>query len=154
VQPSQYNFTIEKIVPWEEFNEYEGQIQGHIDYAGQKINLVGYIQMARQSEWEKYQPGDVIKVNLLLERIGQIKILDQSTKAELKQIKTGSDEHGKGVIYQCSGQVTEITAEQLKVKSIFYLIFDLDMPIPDLNIENIKVGDYVDIEGRLQIEIL
>ena len=139
-----YTFTITRLVPWSDLNEYEGQIDGVID----GYQLCCYVLLPSGEAWRRYNPGDTLEVDLWLERGGHrdsIQI-DPSAAPALQQLE--------GVNYQVSGRVTEIDDEMVILESILPLRVDLDTSSAVRHIiPTIREGDLLRVQGVLKIDL-
>jgi hypothetical protein len=134
--------TIQKLTPWSDYNDYEGEIEGVFH----QQQICCYVFMASGEDWQTYAPNDQITIDLWLERSGTITLVDFSIGAELCQI-SGSN-------YEVTGTIQSIAAEEIWLNSVFSMRIDLDLtPAVESLITNLAVGDQIRIVGILKAEI-
>jgi hypothetical protein len=139
-----HTFMIKKIVPWTDFNEHEGQMEGVID----NYDLCCYVQMSGAQEWQEYSPGDIVNADIFLQRLGSVEILDELILPTIKQIKNAS--------YEVTGIATQISGEiiLLKSSSPFLLKIDLDIsPFVEHLIPEIHVGSQICVQGVIWMDL-
>lgn len=135
-------FTIQRLIPWSEFNEYEGQWEG----IANNHQLTVYVQMYSENDWGLYTPGDQIDVRLWLERDGVVERLDKPATPQLRQ--------QQGINYEVIGQVMSVVGEQVQLDTIFPLRVDMDWPVRDLErFPTFKVGDWLKVKGILRLSL-
>jgi hypothetical protein len=138
-----HTLTIKKLVPWSEYNDYEGHLEGVLD----SYDICGYLLMYSAEDWHKYEPEQIVEVELWLERTGSVTILNSSASPVLQQLE--------GVNYEVTGTVTDVTGETLLLNSVFPLRVDLDIssdmksPLP----LEISVGDQIHVVGALKVSL-
>lgn len=137
-----YMLTIKKLVPWTEYNEYEGQIEGIVN----EINVCCYVLMSSGKDWLTYAQGDNLNVDLWLERTDNVTVIEPSVATKLQQIA--------GVNYEVIGTVVSASEENLLLHSIFPLRVDLDIsPYMENDLPEIRVGDKICVTGVLKVDL-
>jgi hypothetical protein len=139
-----HNLIIRRLVPWSDFNEYEGEIEGLLD----THEVCCYVLMSSEEEWQAYSPGETKTVNFWLERNGSVTIMEPSNLMTLHQIE--------GVNYEVIGTVTYVSEETVLLNSVVPMRVDLDLDIgADLlhEIPEIHVGDQIRVEGILKVDL-
>lgn len=135
-------FTIQHLIPWSEFNEYEGQWVG----IANNHQLTVYVQMYSGDDWALYAPGDLVNVQLWLERDGGVERLDEPVTPQLHQLQ--------GINYEVTGQVVSIAGEQVQLDTVFPLRVDMDWPVRGMDRFPIfGVGDWLKVKGVLRLSL-
>lgn len=138
-----HTLTIKKLVPWSEYNEYEGHLEGVLD----GYDICGYLLMHSAENWHKYESEQIVEVDLWFERTGSVTILNSSALPALQQLE--------GVNYEVTGTVTHVVGETLMLNSVFPLRVDLDISSdmkPPFPLE-IRVGDQIHVVGALKVSL-
>jgi hypothetical protein len=137
-----HTLIIKKLVPWSDYNEYEGEIEGVLD----KHDVCCYVLMSSEEEWQTYTSGDNITVGLWLERNGSVTLMKPPTSMALRQVA--------GVNYEVTGTVTSILEETVLLDSVLPLRVDLDIS-PDTQhlIPEIHLGDQICVAGILKVDL-
>jgi|GEM_PF-6221114 len=135
--------TIKKLIPWSEYNGYEGHLEGVVD----GYDICGYLLMHSAEDWYKYEPEQIVKVNLWFERTGSVTILNSSASPALQQLE--------GVNYEVTGTVTHVAEETLLPNSIFPLRVDIDLSanMKPLSSPQIGIGDHIHVVGTLRVNL-
>ena len=137
-----YLMTLQKLAPWRERNDWEGQVEGEIN----GYSLCCYTQLMNMDELsDSYKPGDQLDVDVWLERSAEIAVMDDCD-THLSQL---SD-----VLYELTGTVKKISGEIVQLDSVFPLRVELssDPNIVD-SIPDINVDDKVKVVGVMRLDI-
>jgi len=138
-----HTLTIKKLVPWSEYNDYEGHLEGVLD----GYDICGYLLMYSAEDWYKYEPEQIVEVELWLECTGSVTILNSSASPALQQLE--------GVNYEVTGTVTHVAGETLLLNSIFPLRVDLDLSsdMKPLSSPEIGIGEHIHVVGTLKVNL-
>ncbi len=141
-----HKFTIKKIVPWTEFNEYEGHMEGVID----NYDLCCYAQMSSAQEWQQYHPGDILEVDIFLLRYDKVQIVEEFILPTIKQIENSC--------YEVTGIVTQISGERVLLKPFppfpFPLKVDLDIHSHLAHLfQDIHIGSQIFLQGLMWMDL-
>jgi hypothetical protein len=133
--------TVERVVPWPQFNEYEGQIEGRLD--GHPVTCHVWVD---DRNWDGIRAGDALAVAAMVRRTGDVEVLDAAAPAELRQLD--------GVNYAVVGTVLERDGERVRLDSVMPMDVDLELsPFLQRTIPDVKVGDRIRIEGSLEADL-
>jgi len=137
------NFKIDKVHRWTDHNEYEGQLEGHV----QGLNICPHLLVFSVDEWKQCKPGAEINLDLWLERNGRVTKLNEPGTKEVKQ--------ENGINYLVSGPVVEIISnEEIRIQSTIELRVDLDLSEhSEFTIPKLAVGDWIRVDGCLKAEL-
>ena len=138
-----YSVTLQRLMQWSDINEYEGLVE--VRY--QEKTFVCYTYTSSPTEWQELRVGVQYNVELVVDRWGDITIIDPSTPPLFQQV------YNHDSLYTLVGSVESRTHEELVVKSDLLLIVDLCIPVtnPDLG-KNIKIGDTIQLQGILRLD--
>ena len=135
-----HRFTVLRVTRWSE-NVYEGSIDGEV--GGRPLCCYG--MMSVWSDWDRVQPGATISARLILERHGEVR-RPRVAAASLGQLA--------GVNYRVVGEVVAMEDEDDRwiVQSELQILLDLGVAASTA-IPAVEVGDWVEVEGTLQLDI-
>lgn len=145
-----YDFSVWKTKRWDGNYRWDG------DFAEMSVTgtvlfhpLTCYFLCVTEDEWMRLvtavKSGDPVKANLCLSRYGDV----QRTNVReplFKQTQTDS------VYYNMVGEVLAVDEETVVIDAIFPISFALDS-VPGVAISEIKVGDWIQAKGRLEIDL-
>jgi hypothetical protein len=130
---------VDRVIPWSQYNEYEGQLDGRID--GHPVSC-----HSTDGGWDEIAPGDVLEIDLRLVRRRDVEIVDASTPLALDQID--------GIEYVAVGTVTERDGELVRLDSIMALEVDLEInPFPQYTVPDVAVGDRIRVSGSFEADL-
>jgi hypothetical protein len=136
-----HTLTVERAVPWAQFNEYEGQIEGRLD--GHAVTCKVFLA---DGDWSRIKPGDTYEVDARLLRGGEVEVLDANAPPALTQ--------REGVNYEVVGTVLARDGEDVQLDSVIPLDVDLDLaPFMKRTVPDVAVGDRIRVEGTLEAEL-
>jgi hypothetical protein len=136
-----HTLTVERAVPWPQFNEYEGQIEGRLD--GHAVTCKVFLT---DGDWSRIKPGDAYDVDAKLIRDGDVEVLDASAPSALTQ--------RDGVNYEVVGTVLARDGEDVALDSVLPLDVDLDLaPFLQRTVPDVAVGDRIRVEGTLEADL-
>ena len=135
-----HRLQVHDVVPWAEFNEYEGEIHGELD----GVPVHAYVLVAPVEQWEEYRPGATLEVEAWIERSGGISPRPSGEPSELTQVD--------GVVYDVAGRIMEVDGDELRLGSTPPLRVDLDLP-GGAERPRLKVGDGVRVRGILKVDL-
>lgn len=134
--------TIEKLTPWSEFNEYEGEIEGVLD----GVPITTYVLLPSGRHWARYNPRDTVEVDAWLERTGPVVVEHESNGAAFEQID--------GPKYRVRGVVKGIEGEDVLVDSALPIRIELDLsPKAREAMPEIRIGDRIAVDGTLKVDL-
>ncbi len=131
-------------LPWDELNEYEGQLEIDLPCASLQPITV-YVQVSNSKQWQ--QIASLRKGALSLERTGSVRLVPSDVTVGLQQID--------GVIYKTTGVACRATTEEVELVlgDGFILSVELDRSVHlGESIPTITPGDRVQIVGKLQLD--
>jgi hypothetical protein len=130
-----HTFTVERALPWPQFNEYEGEVHGVLD--GHRVSA--HVLLIGES-WADLTPGLVREVSATFRRYRDLAKVDPGTPLKL----TGA------VIV---GTVRELDGERLTVDSVIGIDVDLDLDVTsERALPAVRVGDRIRVEGEIEID--
>jgi hypothetical protein len=132
--------TLRELVPWTRYNEWEGEVTGEID--GRLLSC--HVLMANPAGWRSHRSGEVLDIELRLERSGSWSRLPAGAAPSLRQVA--------GVEYELSGTVLEAEGERLVVDAGLVLEVDLDLPAGQPTPDFAR-GDGIRVQGQLQADL-
>jgi hypothetical protein len=148
---------VQGVRPWAEFNEYEGELDVRAGFR----RLCAYVQTSCAAEWDDLSVGAIIDEDPWLERLGAIHILKQPGEAGVEQVS--------GPKCRVAGWVHSLQEDGFVLGSFrpgaytllryrpdmdrLLLNVDLDPPVCRPAPTCPMVGDFVEVEGCLHIEI-
>ncbi|MDI6104799.1 hypothetical protein QLQ12_40040 [Actinoplanes sp. NEAU-A12] len=131
---------VSKIEPWAEFNEYEGQLEGEVA----NTLLTCHVVMNSGELWRQISIGDVVRIDLWLERSGSIGKSLAKDAAELVQLE--------GVQYRATGEVVASVGEEVLLATDPQLRVDLDIP-STMAFALPRLGESIEVSGTLRAEL-
>jgi hypothetical protein len=130
---------VDRVVPWSQYNEYEGQLDGRVDGNAVSCHSI-------DGGWDEISPGDVLEIDLRLVRRGDVAIVDAATPDALEQVD--------GIEYLAVGTVTARDGELVQVDSIMALEVDLEInPFPRSAVPDVAVGDRIRVSGTFEADL-
>jgi hypothetical protein len=135
--------SIHKAVPWIEFNDAEGHLEGIIE--GYEVWVKVFFR--DENEWTLFPAGKKIIADVWIERRESLKILPQETLYGFSQ--------NAGVNYLFTGKVIGIDGELLILESLIMITVDMEVGPEWVNkiAKEIKLGDIIMVEGVLKADI-
>lgn len=135
---------VKKISRWQDYNEYEGQLDIQINGA----DFTCYILMHSSDEWKTISQKKAFQGRIWLERTGQIDIVETDNEPYFRQIK--------GVNYEILGSILEQEGEHIIVKSTIPIDLAVDLDVTadmqDILVRLFK-GTQVKVTGVLKVEL-
>jgi len=136
-----HTLTVERAVPWAQFNEYEGQIEGRLDGHPVTCRVV-----LTDRDWTRIKPGDTYEVEAKLVRGGDVQVLAASALPALTQ--------RDGVSYEVVGTVVARDGEDVQLDTVLPLDVDLDLaPFLRRAVADVAIGDRIRVEGTLEADL-